>query len=105
MLNPSKEEVLAVSSVWVAFVLNLLPGLGTGYIYQRRWNAYWITGFVSLAWFLISLSFRVSVDPSDPLPPQGDQLGFYGLITVSIITAFESSIAVRRAKNKLFDSK
>ena len=39
----SKEEVLASSSGWVASLLNFLPGVGTGYLYQRRWLAYFLT--------------------------------------------------------------
>ena len=33
-MTPSKQEILAASSGWVAVVLNVVPGLGTGYLYQ-----------------------------------------------------------------------
>ena len=39
----TKLESLATSAGWVAMTLNVLPGLGAGYLYQRRWKAYWIT--------------------------------------------------------------
>jgi len=32
----SRNQILGASSGWVAVVLNILPGLGAGYIYQRR---------------------------------------------------------------------
>ena len=42
-MAPTKEEILAASAGWVAVILNVLPGLGAGYLYQRRWKAYWVT--------------------------------------------------------------
>ena len=42
-MTPTREQILAASAGWVAVVLNLVPGLGSGYLYQRRWRAYWIT--------------------------------------------------------------
>ncbi len=41
-MTPTKDQVLAASAGWVAVVLNVVPGLGAGYLYQRRWKAYWI---------------------------------------------------------------
>ena len=35
-MAPTKQEILAASAGWVAVTLNVLPGLGTGYLYQRR---------------------------------------------------------------------
>ena len=40
MDKPSKAQILAASSGWVATTLNFLPGLGAGYLYQRRWGPY-----------------------------------------------------------------
>ena len=42
-MAPTKQEILAASAGWVAVTLNVLPGLGAGYLYQRRWKAYGIT--------------------------------------------------------------
>ena len=36
----------------VAVVLNVVPGLGAGYLYQRRWKAYWITSALATSWFV-----------------------------------------------------
>ena len=40
--------ILAASAAWVAVLLNVIPGLGAGYLYQRRWKAYWITVAVAV---------------------------------------------------------
>ena len=42
-MTPTKQEILTASAGWVAVTLNVVPGLGAGYLYQRRWKAYWIT--------------------------------------------------------------
>ena len=42
-MAPTKQEILAASTGWVAVTLNVVPGLGAGYLYQRRWKTYWIT--------------------------------------------------------------
>ncbi len=99
--KPSKDEILAVSSSWVAATLNVLPGLGAGYLYQRRWKAYWSTSFITFAWGFISLSRQLGIDPSDPAPVEADQSIFYGLLFVSLVTAFEAWIAVARARSSL----
>ena len=84
-------------------VLNFLPGLGVGYIYQRRWKAYWITGVISIFWFLLVLITQVNIDPSDPAPSQLDQIGFYGALSISLITAIEAGLAVKKAREKIDD--
>ena len=99
--NFSKKTIFACSSGWVAVVLNLLPGLGTGYIYQRRWKAYWITTFVSFAWVYFDLNRQLSIDPSDPANSQSDMTGILGLIIISSISAFEAVMAVRKERELL----
>ena len=93
MNNLSKEEILASSSRWVASLLNLFPGLGTGYIYQRRWVPYFLTiGAVTL-WSILGLVLRGDSDQSDK-----DQLiGISGLFLISIVTVIDSYIAHNRA--------
>ena len=53
MSNLSKVEILASSKGWVASFLNLLPGLGSGYIYQRRWKPYFLTIAATTSWFAL----------------------------------------------------
>ena len=43
VMAPTKSEILAASARWVAVTLNVVLGLGAGYLYQRRWKVYWIT--------------------------------------------------------------
>ena len=51
-MPPTREQILAASAGWVAVLLNIVPGLGAGYLYQRRWRAYWITSALATAWFV-----------------------------------------------------
>ena len=89
----SKEQVLASSSGWVASLLNLLPGVGTGYLYQRRWLPYFITTGAVTAWFVIGIILQGDKEPS-----QTEQLiGISGLFLISIITVVEANLAFRKA--------
>ena len=54
-----KNEILASSSGLRASVLNLFPGLGTGYIYQRRWRPYFLTGGAILTWWVIPIMLLI----------------------------------------------
>ena len=89
----SKEQVLASSSGWVASLLNFLPGLGTGYLYQRRWLPYFITAGAATAWFIIGIILQGDKEPS-----QTEQLiGISGLSLISIISVVESNLAFKKA--------
>jgi hypothetical protein len=100
---PSKSQILAAGSVWLAVLLNLFPGLGTGYIYQRRWRAYWITSVVSTVWFLVGAVRSQDIDPvllPDRL--QRTQLiGLAGFVLIAAVTAWEAANAARRARGLL----
>ena len=89
----SKEQVLASSSGWVASLLNFLPGVGTGYLYQSRWLPYFITTGVVTAWFVIGIILQGDKEPS-----QTEQLiGISGLFLISIITVVEANLAFKKA--------
>ena len=79
---PSKQQILAASSVWLAVVLNVVPGLGTGYIYQRRWRAYWITTATSTGWFVLGALLGQDVDPvlQPDVLQQNQLIGLAGLL-------------------------
>ena len=78
----SKDQVLASSSGWVASLLNFLPGVGAGYLYQRRWLPYFITVGAVTAWFVMGIILQGDKEPS-----QTEQLiGISGLFLISIIT-------------------
>ena len=97
----SRNQMLGASSGWVAVVLNILPGLGVGYIYQRRWKAYWLTSVISSLWVLIGLIRQLKVNPADPASIQSDQIGIYGLFLIAAITACEAGVAVKNVREVL----
>ena len=98
MNETNKNQILASSSIWVSALLNFFPGLGTGYLYQRRWKAYWLTTIASITWIIISLNNQIILDPSDPAPVQADQNGVWGLFLIALFTAIESGWAVNRSR-------
>ena len=89
----SKEQVLASSSGWVASLLNFLPGVGAGYLYQRRWLPYFITAGAVTTWFVIGIILQ-----GDQEPGQKEQLiGIGGLFLISTITVVEANLAFKKA--------
>ena len=102
MENPSKNLIVSTSSPWVSATLNILPGLGTGYIYQRRWKAYWTTVIISILWLLLGLIRQQSIDLSDPAASvNADDFGFYGILFIALITAAESALNVINLRKAL----
>lgn len=99
-MSLSKQDTLAASAPWVAVVLNLVPGLGTGYIYQRRWRAYWITSAVSTGWFALGLVLGRGdgVDLGAQTDSRQQLVGLLGLLLLAGVTAVEAGIAARRAR-------
>ena len=80
----SKEQVLTSSSGWVASLLNFLPGLGAGYLYQRRWLPYFITAGAVIAWFVTGIILQ-----GDKEPRQTEQLiGISGLFLISTTVSY-----------------
>ena len=101
MDNLSKEQVLASSSGWVASLLNFLPGVGAGYLYQRRWIPYFITAGAVTTWFVIGIVLQGDKEPS-----QTEQLiGILGLFLISTITVVEANLAFKKAVKIAFISK
>ena len=93
MDNPSKEQILASSSGWVASTLNFLPGLGAGYLYQRRWIPYFVTAGVATAWFVLG-----TILSGESEPTKTEQLvGIGGLFLISISTMIEAKLAHKKA--------
>ena len=97
MSYPSKNEILASSKGWVASFLNFLPGLGSGYLYQRRWKPYFITIAASTAWFALGFFLQGDTEPS-----QSEQIiAISGLFFISIVTVIEANLAFKKATNKI----
>ena len=97
MSDPSREEILASSRGWIASFLNFLPGLGSGYLYQRRWKPYFFTISASTAWFALGFFLQGDSEPS-----QSEQIiGISGLFFISIITVIEANLAFKKVTNKI----
>ncbi|MBC1259833.1 hypothetical protein FQK07_00860 [Synechococcus sp. BSF8S] len=99
-MSLSKQDTLAASAPWVAVVLNLVPGLGTGYIYQRRWRAYWITSALSTGWFGLGLVLGQTdgADLGAQPDPRQQLVGLLGLLLLAGVTAAEAGITARRSR-------
>jgi uncharacterized membrane protein len=91
-MTPTREQILAASAGWVAVLLNLVPGVGNGYIYQRRWKAYWITVAVAVA--LLTTNAITNSRTKDQL----QQVGVLGLLLLGPVTAVEAGLAVKRVR-------
>ena len=93
MDNTSKEQIVAASSGWVATTLNFLPGLGAGYLYQRRWLPYFVTVVAATTWFVLGAILN-----GDSEPTKAEQLiGIGGLFLISITTMVEAKTAHQKA--------
>ena len=96
MSYPSRDEILASSKGWVASFLNFLPGLGSGYLYQRRWKPYFFTNTASTLWFALGFFLQ-----GDSKPSQTEQIiGISGLFFISIVTVIEANLAFKKASDK-----
>ena len=93
----SDEQILAASSGWVASTLNFFPGLGAGYLYQRRWIAYFSTAGLATSWFLLGIVLN-----GDTEPTKTEQLvGIFGLLAISITSMIEAKITHKKALSKV----
>jgi hypothetical protein len=95
-MTPSREQILAASAGWVAVVLNVVPGLGAGYLYQRRWKAYWITSALATSWFVAGALLAQNADAA--AEAQNQLVGLIGLLALAAVTAAEAGLAVKRVR-------
>ena len=94
---PGRDQVLAASAGWVAALLNVLPGLGAGYLYQRRWKAYWTTSALATAWFVAGAA--LGQNAAEETETRNQLVGLAGLLLLAAITAIEAGLAVKRVRN------
>ena len=87
MSNPSRDLILASSKGWIASFLNFLPGLGSGYLYQRRWKPWFATG--------IFLQGEKEFSQRDQL------IGIAVLFLISLVTVIEANFAYKKARSKV----
>ena len=92
-MAPTKQEILAASAGWVAVTLNVLPGLGAGYLYQRRWKAYWITSALATTWLVLGQDAGAAEELENQL------VGLGGLVALAAGTAVEAGLAVKKARS------
>lgn len=93
--------VLAASAAWLGALLNLLPGLGAGYLYQRRWLAWWLTNGLAAAWLTLGAWWgdgaEVTALQEAAMPVLPTRV-LVGLSLLSLVSAAEAFLAVRRAR-------
>lgn len=92
----TRDQILAASAGWVAVVLNVVPGLGAGYLYQRRWKAYWITTVLATAWFVAGAVLGRNADAA--AEAQNQWVGLMGLLLLAVATATEAGLAVKQVR-------
>lgn len=99
-MTPDDKAILAASAPWLGALLNVVPGLGSGYIYQRRWRAYWITTALATGWFLLGAVLGGAGSAADPstADPTDQLIGLGGLLLLAAVTAAEAFRAARRAR-------
>ena len=97
-MAPTKREILAASAGWVAVTLNVVPGLGAGYLYQRRWKAYWITSALGTTWFVLGAVLGQGAEGAQDI--QNQLVGLVGLIALAAGTAVEAGIAVKKSREE-----
>ena len=96
-MAPTRQEILAESAGWVAVTLNVLPGLGAGYLYQRRWKAYWITSALATTWFVLGAVLGQDAEAAEEV--QNQLVGLGGLLALAAGTAVEAGWAVKQARS------
>ena len=94
---PTQQEIPAASAGWVAVILNVLPGLGAGYLYQRRWKAYLIKSAQATTW--LALGAVVGQDAGAAEELQNQLVGLGGLVALAAGTAVEAGLAVKKARS------
>ena len=97
-MAPTKKEILAASAGWVAVTLNVVPGLGAGYLYQRRWKAYWMTSVLATAWFVLGGVLGQEADGAEEI--QNQLIGLLGLVALAAGTAVEAGLAAKKSREQ-----
>jgi hypothetical protein len=97
-MTPTRDQVLAASACWVGVVLNVVPGLGAGYLYQRRWKAYWITSLLATTWLVVGAVLAQN-SPAEA-EPQNQLVGLIGLIGLAVVTSTEAGLAVKAVRRE-----
>ena len=97
-MAPTKKEILAASAGWIAVTLNVVPGLGAGYLYQRRWKAYWMTSVLATTWFVLGAVLGQEADGAEEI--QNQLIGLLGLVALAAGTAVEAGLAAKKSREQ-----
>lgn len=97
-MAPTKKEILAASAGWVAVTMNVVPGLGAGYLYQRRWKAYWMTSVLATTWFVLGAVLGQEADGAEEI--QNQLIGLLGLVALAAGTAVEAGLAAKKSREQ-----
>ena len=73
-----------------------MPGLGAGYLYQRRWKAYWITSALATTWFVLGAVLGQDAGTAEEL--QNQLIGLGGLVALAAGAAVEAGLSVKKAR-------
>ena len=95
---PSKREILAASAGWVAVTLNVVPGLGAGYLYQRRWTAYWITSALATTWFVVGGVLGRGAEAAEEI--QNQVIGLLGIVALAAGTAVKAGLIAKKSREQ-----
>lgn len=97
---PSRRLVLAASAPWLGALLNTIPGLGAGYLYQRRWLAWWLTNGFAAGWLAFGAGWAdgAEVNALQQGMPAFPARVLVGLSLLSLGSAAEAFLAARRAR-------
>ena len=98
-MAPTKKEILAASAGWVAVTLNVVLGLGAGYLYQRRWKAYWITSVLATTWFVLGAVLGQGAEGAEEI--QNQLIGLLGLLALAAGTAVEAGLAAKKSREQI----
>ena len=82
----------------MAVTLNVVPGLGAGYLYQRRWKAYWITSALATTWFVLGAVLGQGAEAAQDI--QNQLIGLSGLLALAAGTAVEAGLAVKKSRGE-----
>ena len=74
----------------------MVPGLGAGYLYQRRWNAYWITSALATTWIVPGAVLGQDAEAAKEL--QNQLIGLAGLVALAAGTAVEAGLAAKKSR-------
>ena len=85
-MAPTKQEILAASAGGVAVTLNVVPGLGAGYLYQRHWKEYWITSALATSWFVLGAVIGQGADAAEEVQNTGES---QSVATANVMAPFE----------------